>query len=93
MRILVSNDDGYLASGVEDIVRALDMGANDYITKPIDFAVALARVRTQLSLRRTEEARRETQERYALRALSATRPSCPTMTACIGTPEAQSIPP
>ena len=53
-------------SDTEDIVRALDMGASDYITKPIDFPVALARVRTQLSLRRTEEARRETQERYAL---------------------------
>ena len=53
-------------SDTEDIVRALDMGASDYITKPIDFPVALARVRTQLSLRRTEEARRETEERYAL---------------------------
>jgi sigma-B regulation protein RsbU (phosphoserine phosphatase) len=34
----------------EDIVKALKLGANDYVTKPIDFAVALARVRTQLSL-------------------------------------------
>lgn len=34
----------------EDIVKALKMGANDYVTKPIDFPVALARVRTQLSL-------------------------------------------
>lgn len=34
----------------EDIVKALKLGANDYVTKPIDFPVALARVRTQLSL-------------------------------------------
>src|SRR5262249_37859841 len=34
-----------------DIVHALRLGANDYITKPIDFAVLLARVQTQLSLR------------------------------------------
>ncbi len=27
----------------EDIVKALDLGANDYLTKPIDFPVALAR--------------------------------------------------
>src|SRR5437763_187920 len=27
-----------------DVVQALDAGANDYVTKPIDFAVALARV-------------------------------------------------
>ena len=33
-----------------DIVKALRLGANDYVTKPIDFPVALARVRTQLSL-------------------------------------------
>jgi len=31
-----------------DIVRALKLGANDYITKPIDFAVALARINTHL---------------------------------------------
>src|SRR5580692_12482166 len=31
----------------EDIVTALNLGANDYLTKPIDFPVALARIRTQ----------------------------------------------
>ncbi|HKI86809.1 MAG TPA: SpoIIE family protein phosphatase [Thermoanaerobaculia bacterium] len=39
----------------EDIVEALKLGANDYVTKPIDFAVALARIETQLSLRRAIE--------------------------------------
>lgn len=34
-----------------DVVRALELGANDYIMKPIDFAVAFARIRTQLSLK------------------------------------------
>src|SRR4029077_15161014 len=33
----------------EDIVKALDLGANDYLTKPVDFPVALARIATQLS--------------------------------------------
>ncbi len=37
----------------EDIVRALELGASDYVTKPIDFAIALARVRTQLALKRS----------------------------------------
>ena len=32
----------------DDVVKALDLGANDYVTKPIDFAVALARIGTQL---------------------------------------------
>jgi sigma-B regulation protein RsbU (phosphoserine phosphatase) len=36
----------------EDVVEALELGANDYVTKPLDFPVALARIRTQLSLRR-----------------------------------------
>ncbi len=36
----------------EDILRALSLGANDYLTKPIDFPVALARIGTQLSRKR-----------------------------------------
>ena len=36
----------------EDVVNALKLGANDYVTKPIDFPVVLARIRTQLSLKR-----------------------------------------
>jgi sigma-B regulation protein RsbU (phosphoserine phosphatase) len=36
----------------EDMVEALELGANDYVTKPLDFPVALARIRTQLALRR-----------------------------------------
>ena len=48
------------------IVEALSRGADDYITKPIDFPVALARIDVQLSRRRTELALRESEERYAL---------------------------
>ncbi|MDD5542654.1 MAG: SpoIIE family protein phosphatase [Acidobacteriia bacterium] len=39
----------------EDVVRALELGANDYVTKPIDFPVVLARIQTQLSLKRATE--------------------------------------
>jgi DNA-binding response OmpR family regulator/tRNA A-37 threonylcarbamoyl transferase component Bud32 len=35
----------------EDVVDALGQGANDYITKPIDFPVALARIQAQLRVR------------------------------------------
>jgi diguanylate cyclase (GGDEF)-like protein len=38
----------------EDVVAALDAGANDYMTKPVDFAVAQARIRTQLTARRAD---------------------------------------
>ena len=38
-----------------NIVDALEQGANDYVTKPVDFAVALARVNTQISRRRAEQ--------------------------------------
>jgi signal transduction histidine kinase len=36
----------------EDVVEALRLGANDYVTKPIDFPVLLARVQTHLNLKR-----------------------------------------
>jgi phosphoserine phosphatase RsbU/P len=37
----------------DDVVEALQLGANDYLTKPFDFSVALARIHTQLSLKRS----------------------------------------
>jgi diguanylate cyclase (GGDEF)-like protein len=40
----------------DDIVEALEVGANDYVTKPVDFAVALARVNTQIERKRGAEA-------------------------------------
>lgn len=40
----------------EEIVQALASGANDYVTKPFDFPVVVARVHTQLSLKRAIEA-------------------------------------
>jgi len=49
-----------------DIVEAFTLGANDYLTKPIDCPVALARIGTHLSHRRVVESLRESQERYTL---------------------------
>ena len=40
----------------EDVVAALKLGANDYVTKPFDFPVVLARVQTQLQLKRSRQA-------------------------------------
>lgn len=39
-----------------DVVAALHDGANDYLTKPFDLAVVLARIRTQLAVKRLKEA-------------------------------------
>jgi diguanylate cyclase (GGDEF)-like protein len=41
-------------TGSDDVVEALEVGANDYITKPVDFSVAMARIRTQLTARRAD---------------------------------------
>ena len=49
-----------------DIVDALRLGANDYVTKPVDFPVALARIETHLAHKRVVEGLRESEERYAL---------------------------
>ena len=38
-----------------DVVAALELGANDYITKPIDLPVALARIQTHLKTREASE--------------------------------------
>lgn len=53
------------------IAEALELGANDYVTKPVDFPVALARIRSQLSRQKAERALRQSEERYALAARGA----------------------
>jgi len=50
----------------EEIVAALRMGANDYVTKPMDFAVTLARIETRLRLALTDRELRRTRELYRL---------------------------
>jgi diguanylate cyclase (GGDEF)-like protein len=42
-------------TGANHVVDALELGANDYVTKPVDFAVAFARVNTQISRKRAEQ--------------------------------------
>ncbi len=53
------------------IVEALNLGANDYVTKPVDFPVALARIHSQLARKAAEKALRQSEERYALAARGA----------------------
>jgi diguanylate cyclase (GGDEF)-like protein/PAS domain S-box-containing protein len=50
----------------DDVVDALMRGANDYVTKPIDFPVAVARIETHLAHRWAVSDLRESEERYAL---------------------------
>jgi diguanylate cyclase (GGDEF)-like protein/PAS domain S-box-containing protein len=50
----------------ENVVEALELGANDYVTKPLDFPVVLARIRNQVTRKRAEETLRESEERFAL---------------------------
>jgi len=39
----------------EDMVHAMQLGANDYVTKPLDMPVVLARLRAQLSLKHARD--------------------------------------
>jgi DNA-binding response OmpR family regulator/tRNA A-37 threonylcarbamoyl transferase component Bud32 len=43
--------------GSDSVVRALQLGANDYVAKPLNFQVLLARIQTQLSMMRRQDAR------------------------------------
>lgn len=46
----------------DDVVRGLERGANDYIVKPTDTSIILARVRTQVMLKRLMDERQRTIE-------------------------------
>ena len=41
--------------GVEEVVRGLELGAADYLTKPLSAPIVLARVRTQIELKRSRD--------------------------------------
>jgi DNA-binding response OmpR family regulator len=56
----------------EDVVDGLLLGANDYITKPVDLKVAQARVEAQLARKRADDAARAAQ-RELQRSLEALR--------------------
>ena len=60
-----------------DVVEALNSGANDYVTKPVDMPVALARIQAQLARKRAEAA--------SARARSATRSRFAAQTTVCGT--------
>jgi len=55
-----------------DIIRALDLGANDYVTKPIDLPVLLARVRMQLALKEATDRLQQAQHTILDLTASAT---------------------
>jgi diguanylate cyclase (GGDEF)-like protein/PAS domain S-box-containing protein len=50
----------------ENVIEAIELGANDYVTKPLEFPVVLARIRNQVARKRAEETLRESEERFAL---------------------------
>lgn len=55
----------------EDIVTAFEIGANDYITKPINFPVAIARIRCQVAGKKLATQLRTSEMRYSLSAQGA----------------------
>jgi len=48
------------------VAELLDAGANDYVSRPMDFPVVLASIQTQLERKRTEEVLRKTEELHTL---------------------------
>jgi diguanylate cyclase (GGDEF)-like protein len=52
----------------DDMVESLTRGANDYVTKPIDFSIALARINNQVSMRRARSELERSQQKIAFLA-------------------------
>lgn len=61
-----------ITSKDEDVVMALEAGANDYIQKPFNSGVAMARMKTQLDLAKYHHLSLKKNEREALNAMIVT---------------------
>ena len=46
---------------IDDIVKALELGANDYVTRPIDYSVLTARINTLITYKKSQESLRQSQ--------------------------------
>src|SRR5579884_4066375 len=57
----------------EDVTEALALGANDYVMKPVDFPVLLARANVQIARKRAEEALKRANEHLEARVQERTR--------------------
>ena len=50
----------------DDVIKALSLGANDFVSAPADPGILQARIRTQLARKETEDRLVESEQRYAL---------------------------
>ena len=46
---------------IDEVVSALELGANDYVTRPIDYSVLVARIKTLITYKKTQDSIRQSQ--------------------------------
>lgn len=57
---------------IQDIVEALKLGANDYLTKPVNIDLAMARIQTQVKLAQLNKENVNNQKTHALNTMIST---------------------
>ena len=73
--------------GQAELLEAFEVHANDYVRKPVDNDVVLARLRTQITIKQTNRQLKKSQAQYRLAARALDEASCGISISDVSDPE------